>query len=84
MQEVSTVLRVDWISTTGASEDLNKLLNNLFPHYKTVDIEYCPCHSFMPTRYTSQQSHHVALCFVFIRCGSHVEKHPLYTMYSPV
>jgi len=27
---------------TGASEDLNKLLNNLFPRYRTVDMEYCP------------------------------------------
>jgi len=27
------VLRVDWISTTGASEDLNKLLNYVIPRY---------------------------------------------------
>jgi len=31
---------IDWISrpTTGASEDLNKLLNNFFPRYRTVDM----------------------------------------------
>jgi len=33
MQEVSTVSIVDSTRTTGASEDLNKLLNNFIPRY---------------------------------------------------
>jgi len=32
-EEVSTVSRVNWISTTGASGDLNKLWNNFIPRY---------------------------------------------------
>jgi len=30
---------------TGASEDLNMLLNKFFPRYRTVDVECCPCRS---------------------------------------
>jgi len=40
MREVLSVLRVDWISTTGASEDLNKLLNNFIPQESLLNCGY--------------------------------------------
>jgi len=43
----------DW---SGASEDLNKLLKNFFSRYRTVDMEYCPCHSSRYNRYNDNNS----------------------------